>query len=250
MRKLTVEEVGLIVAGGVLAAVGATYLFVRHTYRAPASGCPEQSPQPFLIRSNYLRTSGGLAAAIAYRTQNYGYFPGFGDPSLNAHPPSYYARPTTFFGVPVTMNQRVIPALKCVEAAIKAECGATPYQPQALSGLRMTNTYHDNEVSNHVYGIAIDVDPMLNPCCGCTPGPAGPQNALCQQPDTGPYSRMTMPECWVHVFERYGFYWLGRDTNLRDKMHFEFLGVPAAADNGPPPVGVVLTPSAPWSGAE
>jgi hypothetical protein len=35
-----------------------------------------------------------------------------------------------------------------------------------------------------------------------------------------------MPECWVHAFERYGFYWLGHDV-LRDTMHFEFLGDPA-----------------------
>jgi hypothetical protein len=36
---------------------------------------------------------------------------------------------------------------------------------------------------------------------------------------------MAMPECWVHAFERYGFYWLGHDV-LRDTMHYEFLGDP------------------------
>jgi hypothetical protein len=36
---------------------------------------------------------------------------------------------------------------------------------------------------------------------------------------------MAMPECWVHSFERYGFYWLGHDV-LRDTMHYEFLGDP------------------------
>lgn len=246
--KLTWEEIGLIAAGGVLAAVGGAYLVARRYY-GPSSSCPEQAAQPFLIRTNYLQTPGGLDAAIAYRTKNYGAFPGFGDPSLNAHPPSYYAAPTTFFGVPVTMNRRVIPALKCVEASLKSSCASMPYQPRALSGLRLANTYHDNEVSNHVYGIAIDIDPMLNPCCLCTPGPAGPQNVLCQQPDTGPYSRMTMPECWIHVFERYGFYWLGHDPTLRDTMHFEFLGVPAA-DSGAPSVGAVLSPPGPWIGAE
>jgi hypothetical protein len=36
---------------------------------------------------------------------------------------------------------------------------------------------------------------------------------------------MAMPECWVHAFERFGFYWLGHDV-LKDTMHFEFLGDP------------------------
>jgi hypothetical protein len=34
-----------------------------------------------------------------------------------------------------------------------------------------------------------------------------------------------MPACWVGVFERFGFYWLGHDA-LKDTMHFEFLGDP------------------------
>lgn len=215
----------LILAGGGVAA-GLALLVERllHGGRS-AYGCNEQQAQDFLIRSNYLKDPALFQKAVEYRTRQYGYFPGFGDPSWNPHPPSYYAQATTFFGVPVTLNAKAIPALKCVEAALKAECSATPYQPQALSGLRMANSYHDFEVSNHVYGIAIDIDPMRNPCCNCTPGPAGPQNPLCQQPDTGPYSRMTMPECWVHVFERFGWYWLGHDV-LRDNMHFEFLGDP------------------------
>ena len=36
---------------------------------------------------------------------------------------------------------------------------------------------------------------------------------------------MAMPECWVHAFEKYGFYWLGNDQ-LQDTMHFEFLADP------------------------
>src|SRR4029077_13290322 len=122
------------------------------------------------------------------------------------------------------LNHRIVPALKCVEAAIIKECG-TGYKPQALSGLRLTNSYHGSEVSNHVYGIAIDIDPSLNPCCGCVGHWA--DDPLCKRPSHTEYDRMTMPECWVHVFERYGFYWLGHDPQIRDTMHFEFLGVPA-----------------------
>ena len=44
---------------------------------------------------------------------------------------------------------------------------------------------------------------------------------------------MEMPECWVHAFERFGFYWLGHDV-LRDTMHFEFLGDPDRIVSGAP----------------
>ena len=40
-----------------------------------------------------------------------------------------------------------------------------------------------------------------------------------------------MPACWVKAFERFGFYWLGRDE-LEDTMHFEFLGDPAKIKKG------------------
>ena len=40
-----------------------------------------------------------------------------------------------------------------------------------------------------------------------------------------PYQRMILPWCWVEVFEKYGFYWLGRDK-LQDTMHYDFLGDP------------------------
>lgn len=243
LQQMHLPEVtpkGLAIAGGVLlVAVGGAYLIVRAA-RDPL----KQSAQPFLIRQNYLKTPGGLAQAVAYRTQNYGYFPGFGDASLNLHPPSYYAVPTTFFGLPVTLNRRIVPALRAVETALRAQCPS--YTPQALSGLRLANTYHDNEVSNHVYGIAIDIDPQRNPCCGCVGHWAG--DPICTQPDTGPYSRMAMPECWVNVFEQYGFYWLGHDPTLRDTMHFEFLGVPPVVAGGGGDAATLLPPdpSAGW----
>ncbi len=74
-----------------------------------------------------------------------------------------------------------------------------------------------------VYGIAIDVDPNKNTCCMCVA--QWGDHPLCQTPVDSIYERMAMPACWVHVFERFGFYWLGRDR-LQDTMHFEFLGDP------------------------
>src|SRR5690606_34654254 len=105
--------------------------------------------------------------SVDYRTRHYGRFPGFGSRSDNPFPPQYYAKRTKFMGNPLVVHEKIVPALACVEAALKSECKHAPYQPRQVSGLRFENTFKDYEVSNHVYGIAIDIDSHLNPCCGC-----------------------------------------------------------------------------------
>jgi hypothetical protein len=188
------------------------------------SACNEQPAQDFLVRGNFLK--GGQSAlerAIQWRTDTYGYYKGFGRARTDAPAPSSYVELTTFMNLPVRMHRKVIPALKCVEDAIKRACGDHPYTPHALAGIRFRNTYRGGEVTNHIYGIAIDIDPSINSCCGCVkPWNDAP---ACKRPSKTEYDRMAMPECWVHEFERYGFYWLGHDA-LRDTMHFEFLGDP------------------------
>lgn len=208
----------------------------------PSGACRHQQPQDFLIRRNYVpfgrRDPAERAArraahqrAINYRTEQYGYFEGFGDRRLNAHAPRFYAVTTRFMGLPVRMHRRVVPALACVEREIQRACAARPYRPHGLAGIRFQNTYHTGEVTNHAYGIAIDVDPDRNTCCHCV-GPWA-QHPLCRRPTTArtPYDRMAMPQCWVQAFRRYGFYWLGDDA-LQDTMHFEFLGDPARIARG------------------
>jgi hypothetical protein len=187
------------------------------------SACNEQKPQDFLIRGNFLHTSGGNERAIQYRTDTYGWFKGFGHPGPDAKSPSDNVVATTFMGLPVRMHRKVVPALACVEEEIKRSCADHPYTAHALAGVRFRNTYRGGEVTNHIYGIAIDIDPSINTCCGCVP----PWNDAprCHRPAKSEYDRMVMPECWVHAFERYGFYWLGHDV-LQDTMHFEFLGDP------------------------
>jgi hypothetical protein len=196
--------------------------------------CQLQEPQAFLVRGNYIpkwnapadekkRAAAAHQEAIRYRTEQYGYHAGFGKSEWNAHPPTFYVVDTTFMSLPVKMHKRVVPALKCVEEAIKKECTATPYTPRALAGIRYKNTFQGGEVTNHIYGIAIDIDPGLNSCCGCVK--PWNQDPRCFKTPKTEYERMGMPECWVHVFEKYGFYWLGHDV-LQDTMHFDFLGDP------------------------
>lgn len=185
--------------------------------------CRRQQPIAYLVRSNYLHHRGEHARAIRWRTEHYGYFDGFGERTWNAHAPRFYARRTTFMGLAVTMNQRVIPALQCAEAEIRRTCHANGYRPRTLAGIRFRNTYRGGEITNHAYGIAIDIDPERNTCCHCVGHWA--EHPLCHRPTRTIWERMVMPECWVNAFERYGFYWLGHDT-LQDTMHFEFLADP------------------------
>jgi hypothetical protein len=198
------------------------------------TACNYQEALPFLIRSNYairvdtsredsrqyIRTH---HKALRFRTERYGYVKGFGNELWNPAPPAIYARVTTFFGVNVRMHERVIPVLACVEDQIREVCGDPPYQPEILRGIREKNTFRNKEASNHLYGIAIDIDPSKNKCCGC--GGPWAQHRACRRKVSSIFDRMSIPECWVHTFERFGFYWLGRDR-MQDAMHFEFLGDP------------------------
>lgn len=216
----------------------------------PVPACNEQPPQDFLVRGNFVtkarfgdeenrRRRDVHARAIRYRTENYGYFEGFGEAAWNDRTPSDNAVGTRVFGLRVRLNQRILPAVRCAEQAVLAQCGAHPYTPSRLSGLRTRNTYHNGEVSNHVYGIALDIDPHLNTCCHCVAEWA--EHPLCAREGTV-FDRMAMPECWVRQFQRFGFYWLGDDA-LEDTMHFEFLGDPAhilVADGPPAPLAPPL----------
>lgn len=212
---------------------------------SPVPACNEQPPQDFLVRGNWqtkarmerdeIRARRAIhERAIRYRTENYGYFEGFGAAAWNDTTPSDNAEGIRAFGLRVRLNRRIVPAVRCAEEAIAQHCGGSPYTPARLSGLRTRNTYHNGEVSNHVYGIALDIDPHLNTCCHCVAEWA--EHPLCSREVASIFERMAMPECWVRQFQRFGFYWLGDDA-LQDTMHFEFLGDPEhiLVSDGPPP---------------
>ena len=192
-------------------------------------GCRLQKAQSFLKRTWFVR-GGQLQAkrhlkALRYRIEKYGSLPDLEMNELNSRSVATQVRGTRFFGLPLQVHEKVALALRCVENRIRKSCKkkSDRYTPKAVGGFRQGNTYRGQEVSNHLFGIAVDIDPDRNPCCGCVD--PWPTHKLCQGDAPSIYDRTSLPRCWVRAFERYGFWWLGRDT-LKDTMHFEFLGNP------------------------
>jgi hypothetical protein len=192
-------------------------------------GCRVQKPQGFLERRSFVRKRVldpvRHAKAVRYLAERYGHV---GDPETKRWADTHareHTKTVSFFGLPIAIHERVAPALACVEKRIRTTCTdkKSRYTPKALGGFRDANTYRGPEISNHLLGIAIDIDPDRNPCCGCVdPWPSHP---LCKVEGKTAYQRTALPKCWIQSFERFGFDWLGHDE-LEDTMHFEFLGAP------------------------
>lgn len=202
----------------------------KHGKHQARKACSTQKPQPFLIRSNFVKR-GALNAtaheqALRYRAEQYGSVEGLGLERYNKQKAYASAVSVQFMGLPIQIHKKVAPALRCVERYIERTCTGPKerYTPHAIGGFRQANTYRGGEVSNHLFGIAIDIDPNRNPCCGCVA--PWPDHPACRSAAESVFERAALPRCWIDAFERFGFYWLGRDPELRDTMHFEFLGDP------------------------
>jgi hypothetical protein len=192
--------------------------------------CPTQKPQKFLIRSNFIKhgalNDAAHERALRYRAEQYGSVEGFNLERYNKQKAYSNAVSVRFMGLPLQIHKKIVPALRCVERTIRHDCTGPHqrYVPRAIGGFRQANTYRGGEISNHLFGIAIDIDPDRNPCCGCVS--PWPNHPACKAASDTVFERTALPRCWIDSFERYGFYWLGRDPDLRDTMHFEFLGDP------------------------
>jgi hypothetical protein len=189
--------------------------------------CRPQKAQPFLKRSNFVK-KGQLRGrehqrALRWRAETYGSVTGL--ETYNSQSADASAASTRFMGLPLSVHKKIVPAVHCVEHRIRATCTkkGTRYTAHAVGGFRQDNTYRKGEVSNHLFGIAIDIDPDKNPCCGCVD--PWPNHPLCKSEASSVFEKTALPRCWIDAFERYGFYWLGRDE-LQDTMHFEYLGNP------------------------
>jgi hypothetical protein len=203
----------------------------REAEAAPSKlefGCRVQAPQKFLERRSFV-VKGQVDGkkhqrALSYLIDHYGNAGDEVTTKMRSQSAAGQAKSVTFMGLPLSIHAKIAPAVACVEKRIKKTCtGRSRYTPKAVGGFRGANTYRGSEVSNHLLGIAIDVDPDRTPCCGCVdPWPSSP---LCKREVKNAYERASLTKCWVQSFERFGFDWLGHDE-LEDTMHFEFLGDP------------------------
>lgn len=189
-----------------------------------SKACAREKAKSFLIRQNYLKR-GGLPKALRFRAERYGWVDGAGLEGFAEHSALSQAAQTTFMGLPIRVHKKVVPKLRCVERTIRKSCNGKGkrYVPKAIGGFREANTYRQGEVSNHMFGIAIDIDPDRNPCCGCVD--PWPSHRYCQSGQKSVFDKTELTRCWIDAFEQHGFYWLGRDS-LEDTMHFEYLGDP------------------------
>jgi hypothetical protein len=192
-------------------------------------GCRVQAPQKFLERRSFVHSRILDAAkhtrALRYMAEHYGHVDDDVTPAYNPESAQSKAKTVTFAGMPISVHAKIAPALVCVDKYVQRTCTGkrSRYTPKAIGGFRSSNTYRGAEVSNHLFGVAVDIDPDKNPCCGCVD--PWPTNPLCKNKGRDVYQRTSMPKCWVKAFERFGFDWLGHDE-LEDTMHFEFLGDP------------------------
>jgi hypothetical protein len=190
-------------------------------------GARVQAPQKFLERRQFMRgpqlDMRKHGRALKWLAERYGNAGDEVTARWNATAASDSAKTVQLFGMPISVHAKITPALAAVEKRIQKTCtGSQRYTAKAVGGFRTSNTYRGVEVSNHLFGIAIDIDPDRNPCCGCVD--PWPTNPICKKPGDVTH-RTALPSCWIKSFERFGFDWLGHDR-LEDTMHFEFLGDP------------------------
>jgi hypothetical protein len=228
---VALRQSALRIAGPSLAASAGLLLAIAMPSLAATTHhkCRTQRPQAFLERPTYVRNGAIVgdahAKAIRYRVANYGFINGMGQEAINRTSAESMATRTEFFGRAIRVNRRIVPALQCVEERIEHQCTKPrdAYYPKNIGGMRVSNTIRGGEISNHLFGIAIDIDPDRNPCCHCVGD--WKKDPKCAKAVKSPFERAALTHCWVDAFDHFGFYWLGRDS-LEDTMHFEFLGDP------------------------
>lgn len=151
---------------------------------------------------------------------------------------------STFLGYSITVHKKALWAFQCAQREIEKNCQAPTimcdsydeegicrashsesYKIKRLSTWRGYDSYKDEEFSNHNFGLAIDIDPDRNPCCGTSCAPKWHKHPRCRWNVPHP-KRSDIPLCWVNAFKNYGFIWLAEDRDIGDTMHFEFLGTP------------------------
>jgi len=154
---------------------------------------------------------------VRYRTERYGPLPGLRQRRAKTALSALYATRRPSHGFLAQPEPPGDPGLACVERAIQARMCQHSLPAARVLGLRPTTptrTYEIRTTSTASRSTSIRIRILLRLRAPVESTP------LCRDKSRTVLQRMAMPECWVHHFERYGFYWLGHDE-LEDTMHFE-----------------------------
>ncbi len=129
-------------------------------------------------------------------------------------------------GHSLQVHEKIAPALRCVEKRIRKTCKKQKdqYKPYAVGGFRTANTFRGGEISNHLFGIAVDIDPEKNPCCGCVS--PWPDHPACQGSSATVFERTALLAAGSTPSSVTASTGSAATLQLRDTMHFEFLGDP------------------------
>ncbi len=69
----------------------------------------------------------------------------------------------TLFGHPVRIHQNLVPSLSRVDAAWRSRGGDSYYRVTSVGGYACRKIAGSNKMSNHSYGVAVDINPAQNP---------------------------------------------------------------------------------------
>lgn len=109
----------------------------------------------------------------------------------------------------LTCHKSLASSIQSAYKEMKAK-GFRAYDNGCFNWRKMTNS---SAMSNHAFGVAIDINPGYNPYVNGTSSSTW-QNA---------------PGCYkiqgdiVTIWKKYGFYWGGDYKNIKDYMHFEYV---------------------------
>lgn len=117
---------------------------------------------------------------------------------------------TELQGWPVLVHRKALAAFEQVAEAVEN----SDYRiVEPVDGYSYRNVEGRRVLSPHAYGIAVDVNPSTNPCCGVTQ-PCRCYNDLITD----------IPPDFVQAFKNAGFVWGGDWMDHPDPMHFEWEG--------------------------
>ena len=121
--------------------------------------------------------------------------------------------------------KEIFQKLEEVEFAIEKVIPIVKYSWNDESSMKDNNSSAFNyryikgtkRLSNHSFGLAIDINPLLNPFIG-SDGVLFPKNAVYDKNKPGTISASSDV---VSIFKSFGWHWGGDWTSIKDYQHFE-----------------------------